>query len=83
MQKISLLMLSLFISYTAISQSVKPTTIIVIGNIHDSVPNYHPQILYDILEKIQPDLILHEVDSASAKEYFSSKDGENEIKASS
>lgn len=64
------------------SQSVKPTTIIVIGNIHDSVPNYHPQIVFDILEKVKPDLILHEVDSASAKEYFNLRNGGNELAAS-
>lgn len=81
MQKISLLIL-LCISQIVFSQSAKPTTIIVIGNIHDSVPNYHPQILFDILEKINPDLILHEVDSASANDYFSFSNGGNELTAS-
>lgn len=38
----------------------------VIGNIHDSVPNYHLTILFDILNKIKPDIILHEVDSLAS-----------------
>lgn len=63
--------------------SQNKTEICVIGNIHDSVPNYHPKILFSILDKIQPDIILHEVDSRGMKEY---ENGigitENEIKAS-
>lgn len=81
MQKISLFIL-LCISQIVFSQSAKPTTIIVIGNIHDSVPNYHPQLLLDILEKVNSDLILHEVDSASANDYFSLRNGGNELTAS-
>jgi len=81
MKKISLLIL-LCICNIAFSQLAKPTTIIVIGNIHDSVPNYHPQILFDILESVKPDLILHEVDSASANDYFSLRTGGNELAAS-
>ena len=84
MQKVFFFILTLFLSCTALCQPAKPTTIVVIGNIHDSVPNYHPQILYTILDAIKPDLILHEVDSSMAKEYFGtvSTHGENEIKAS-
>ncbi|MGG5209728.1 hypothetical protein ACQWU4_12320 [Chryseobacterium sp. MIQD13] len=59
------------------------TEIYVIGNIHDSVPNYHPKILFSILEKIKPDIILHEVDSEGMKEYESDKSLKgNEITAS-
>lgn len=59
------------------------TEIYVIGNIHDSVPNYHPKILFDILNKIQPDIILHEVDSEGMKEYETDKSLKgNEITAS-
>ncbi|MDP9962163.1 hypothetical protein [Chryseobacterium lathyri] len=57
--------------------------IYVIGNIHDSVSNYHPKILFDILDKVKPDIILHEVDSQGMKDYESGiRITENEIKAS-
>lgn len=57
--------------------------IFVIGNIHDSVPNYHPSILYGILEDVRPDIILHEVDSMGMADYEKMVDmDENEIIAS-
>ncbi len=63
--------------------SQNKTEIYVIGNIHDSVPNYHPKILFDILDKIKPDIILHEVDSQGMKEYETDKSLKgNEITAS-
>ncbi len=63
--------------------SQNKTEIYVIGNIHDSVPNYHPKILFDILNKIKPDVILHEVDSQGMKEYETDKSIKgNEITAS-
>lgn len=82
MKKISIFVILFFISYISVAQTVRTTTIVVIGNVHDSVPNYHPQILLDILKKVQPDLILHEVDAASAKAYFSGNSNGNELKAS-
>lgn len=63
--------------------SQNKTEIYVIGNIHDSVPNYHPKILFNILNKIKPDVILHEVDSQGMKEYETDKSIKgNEITAS-
>ncbi|MDQ0780162.1 hypothetical protein [Chryseobacterium sp. W4I1] len=63
--------------------SQSKTEICIIGNIHDSVPNYHPKILFSILDKVKPDIILHEVDSKGMKEYESGIGiTENEIKAS-
>ncbi|KFF08173.1 hypothetical protein [Chryseobacterium luteum] len=63
--------------------SQSKTEIYVIGNIHDSVPNYHPKILFDILDKVKPDIILHEVDTQGMKDYENGiKITENEIKAS-
>jgi hypothetical protein len=57
--------------------------IYVIGNIHDSVSNYHPKILFDILDKVKPDIILHEVDGQGMKDYENGiRITENEIKAS-
>ncbi|ASW76457.1 hypothetical protein CJF12_11025 [Chryseobacterium piperi] len=62
--------------------SQNKTKIYVIGNIHDSVPNYHPVILFGMLEKIKPDIILHEVDSKGMKEYETDNTSkENEITA--
>lgn len=51
------------------AQRTSQTEIYIIGNVHDSLPNYNPQILYEILEKIGPDIILHEVDAQGMQEY--------------
>lgn len=73
----------IFILFTHIYFSQNKTEIYVIGNIHDSVPNYHPKILFGILDKIRPDVILHEVDSQGMKEYKTDKSLKgNEITAS-
>ncbi|MBP2619004.1 hypothetical protein [Chryseobacterium jejuense] len=62
--------------------SQNKTEIYVIGNIHDSVPNYHPAILFAMLEKIKPDITLHEVDSKGMQEYETNNTSkENEITA--
>lgn len=76
--------ISIFLLFAAgICFSQNKTEIYVIGNIHDSVPNYHPKILFEILEKIKPDVILHEVDKEGMKEYENGIDlNGNEIKAS-
>ncbi|WP_228435758.1 TraB/GumN family protein [Chryseobacterium pennipullorum] len=71
----------LMLTHLCFSQN--KTEIYVIGNIHDSVPNYHPKILFDILDRIKPDIILHEVDANGMKEYESGVGiTGNEIKAS-
>ncbi|MDR2236689.1 MAG: hypothetical protein LBE92_11235 [Chryseobacterium sp.] len=78
----SLITLFLFL-LAGLCFSQNRTEIYVIGNIHDSVPNYHPKVLFDILDKIKPDIILHEVDSEGMKEYESDPHiTGNEIKAS-
>lgn len=59
------------------------TEIYIIGNIHDSVPNYNPPILFKIIDHIKPGIILHEVDREGMKEYETAVDLKgNEIKAS-
>ncbi len=62
----------------------KKSEIYIIGNIHDSVPNYNPQILFEIINKIKPDIILHEVDSEGMNAYETSSENlkGNEIIAS-
>lgn len=56
-------LLSVFVPLWLIAQPRK-TELIVIGNIHQPVPNYNSDTLLSILEQIRPDLILHEVDSS-------------------
>ncbi len=82
--KYYLLILFSIIAVAHVSAQKSNTQIYIIGNIHDSVPNYHPQILYEIIDQIRPDIILHEVDSQGMKEYEASSDDPkgNEIKAS-
>ena len=43
----------------------RPTEVIVIGTQHHPSTNFNPQILLELLEKVQPDFILQEQDSAS------------------
>jgi len=72
-----------FLLLASLGLSQNRTEIYVIGNIHDSVPNYHPKILFDILENIKPDIILHEVDNQGMKNYENGINiTENEIRAS-
>lgn len=72
----------LLITVTAICSAQK-TEIYVIGNIHDSVPNYHPKILLAMLDKIGPDIILHEVDKKGMEDYAKGNNlTENEVRAS-
>ncbi|MBA9076850.1 hypothetical protein [Rufibacter quisquiliarum] len=62
----------------------KQTEIVVIGNIHQAVPNYNADTLLQMMERIQPDLILHEVDSSFfTKDFrFKAPSKENEQNAS-
>ena len=57
------IVLLVFLSFQVFGQNNK-TKIIVIGNIHQSVPNYNSDTLFNILKKIRPDIILHEIDSS-------------------
>ncbi|GAA0529269.1 hypothetical protein [Chitinophaga japonensis] len=83
MRSIQLVIFLFFISTTLSAQHLKKTGIVIIGNIHDSLPNYHPQILFNILDDVKPDIILHEVDAAMAKDYFANPSVKgNEIVAS-
>lgn len=71
----------LLITTTAIAQN--KTEIYIIGNIHENVPNYNPQVLFSILNKIKPDIILHEVDNKGMNEYLQMENPKgNEILAS-
>lgn len=66
-------------------QTENPTEIIVIGTQHKAVPNFNAEILFNILENVKPDFILHERDSAAFNSEFKfiKKPTENEGIASS
>ncbi len=51
----------------------KRTELIIIGNIHEAAPNYNADTLYAILEQIEPDVILHELDSSFFTKNFKFK----------
>ncbi|MFD2597015.1 hypothetical protein [Sphingobacterium griseoflavum] len=68
---LALLLFSL-VFYIGFAQ--KKSEIYIVGNIHDSVPNYNPQILFEIIDRIKPDIILHEVDSEGMKAYETSSE---------
>lgn len=71
-----LILLLIFRSY---GQQEK-TEVIVIGSIHQEVPNFNSETLYKILDQIKPDIILIEMDSSFfTKDFqfkFSSKENE-------
>ncbi|MBL6447667.1 hypothetical protein JMN32_15220 [Fulvivirga sp. 29W222] len=78
--------ISLLLAITFFScEPQKATEIIVIGTQHKPVPNFNPETLFNILENVKPDLILHELDSSSFNSKFEFKDApsENEGIASS
>jgi hypothetical protein len=57
--------LALLIAITILScKTEKTTEIIVIGNLHNPAPNYNPDTLFNILERLKPDFILRELDSS-------------------
>jgi len=82
MKQILIIIFLFLVSNICLSQEAK-TEIYIIGNIHDIVPNHDPTILCQILNNIEPDIILHEVDSEGMKDYETNVGlGGNEIKAS-
>lgn len=55
------------------SCSEQKTNLILLGTVHQAVENFNSDSLYNILEKIQPDLILFEVDSSFFTQDFKFK----------
>ncbi|MCZ2222547.1 MAG: hypothetical protein LC122_02840 [Chitinophagales bacterium] len=54
------------------------TEIIVIGNIHQAVPNYNSDTIVNILNKVQPDYLLQELDSSFFTQDFKFKEKASE-----
>ncbi|AIM36862.1 hypothetical protein KO02_09245 [Sphingobacterium sp. ML3W] len=54
----------LFTLLFSIYSFAQKTEIIVLGNIHQPVPNYNSDTIVTILDKIKPDFLLQEIDSS-------------------
>ncbi len=54
------------------------TEVTIIGNIHQPVPNYNANTLYNILTKIHPDFLLQELDSSFFDSDFQFKENPTE-----
>ncbi|MES2487902.1 MAG: hypothetical protein V4581_18385 [Bacteroidota bacterium] len=78
-----LLILLLMLGINPILKAQK-TDVVVIGNVHRPMPNYNADTLFNILVKIKPDIILHEMDSTFFTENFDfiGPSNENEQNAS-
>lgn len=80
---LALLVLITFCSCKTKKKTESKTEIIVIGTQHKPVPNFNSEILFNILEKVKPDLILLELDSTKFTADFKLKAvRENELIAS-
>lgn len=60
----------MFIGLLFYSCTSKKTELVLLGTVHQPIENFTPDSLYNILVKIQPDLILFEVDSSFFTEEF-------------
>ncbi|QXP62754.1 hypothetical protein [Polaribacter sp. HaHaR_3_91] len=54
----------LVISFVLLNCTTKKTELVLLGTVHEPIENFTSDSLYNILEKIKPDLILFEVDSS-------------------
>lgn len=80
--KLSLQIIAFFgIAFSSFAQK---SEIIVIGNVHTPMDRYNADTLYSIMEKIKPDVILHEIDHSFFTKDFKFKEPskENEQNAS-
>jgi len=63
----------IFIGFLFYSCTSKRTELVLLGTVHEPVQNFNADSLYNILIKIQPDLILFEVDSSFFTKEFEFK----------
>jgi len=68
----------------SIASFAQKNEIIVVGNVHTPMDRYNADSLYAIMEKVKPDIILHEIDKSFFTKDFKFKDPskENEQNAS-
>jgi len=68
----------------SIASFAQKNEIIVIGNVHTPMDRYNADTLYTIMEKVKPDIILHEIDNSFFTKDFKFKEPskENEQNAS-
>ncbi|MCC9136782.1 hypothetical protein ACFSKU_10240 [Pontibacter silvestris] len=69
MKNLLMTLFTLLIAFYSFGQQ-KETEITVIGTIHQAASNFNPDTLYEILERIKPDIILIEIDSSFFTEDF-------------
>lgn len=70
MKKLSLSIALFILSNFLFAQK---TEIIVIGNIHQAVPNYNSDTIISMIKHIQPDYLLHELDTSFFNQDFTFK----------
>jgi len=75
MKKASIFILLLLLSTFSFAQK---TEIVVIGNIHQPVPNYNSDTIVSILNKIHPDFLLQEIDTSFFTPNFKFKEAPRE-----
>lgn len=59
----------LLVSMITYSQTTEKTKIYIIGVVHDSSPILNPQMLYEMLDTIKPEILLQENDSKQIADY--------------
>ena len=75
MKKVSIFILLLLLSTFCHAQK---TEIVVIGNIHQPVPNYNSDTIVGILNKVHPDFLLQELDTSFFTPNFKFKEAPKE-----
>ena len=68
---LALTLLCLFLIFQSCNE--RQTNLVLLGTVHQPVENFNSDSLYNILKKIQPDLILFEVDSSFFTQDFKFK----------
>jgi hypothetical protein len=64
LERFSKLIMILFTTVPAFSASIDTTTIVIVGTVHNKTEKFTEKTLYNIIERVNPDLILAELDSS-------------------
>ena len=62
--------LFIFVYQISSAQNAEKTKLFVIGTVHESSAILNPQMLFELLDEIKPDILLQENDSAQISTYF-------------